>query len=435
MRHATTRRIAALLVVAGVSAIAQAARADAAEVARAKAEYLAAYGDRPIAAMRVEGLRRTRQGVVWQWIACRRGEPLSRCDLPRIYEQLFRLAIFDDVDVELADEEGGVAIVFDFDEKWTLYPVPMLWYSPDTQIAGLVLVEANLLGYNKGVALGGVYSNRGWYTLAGYNDPNIGYSNVWGTFHAFLGSGLLENDRPDGTIIQSVDATRLDLEYGLGMTFWDRISPAWTGAFRTANVGAVHVPGTVPATDATVGVQGLALVYSDKRYREVYDAGLRLKGEVQHAFPLARGTPAYDDVILDAKWAHAAPLHGYVDVRAHGFVGSMPIVFEERLGGLDGSRTLPGSGLVAADRYGSVSLDYGIPFLFVPQGTATAVAFGEVGRFARNDEPATTYGGPGAGLRFFLRNVAVPAVGVDAGYEIGSQRVRFSISVGYRPVR
>jgi hypothetical protein len=162
---------------------------------------------------------------------------------------------------------------------------------------------------------------------------------------------------------------------------------------------------------------------------------VRLSAEVQHAFALDGTSSAYNAAIFDAKWAAAAPLAGVLSAHAHAFTGSMPVVFEERLGGLDGSRTIPGSGLVAADRYASLSLEYQVPIVTLSPGTATGVFFGEVGRYARNDEAGVTYGGPGVGFRFFLNRVALPAVGVDAGYEVVSMRVAFSIAVGYRPLR
>ena len=408
---------------------------DAADVGRAQAEVVRAHGDRPIAAIRIEGLRRTRPGVVQQWLSCVVGEPLSGCDLPRIHEQLHRLGIFSAIDVALNDRPEGVEIVVRLEEKWSLYPVPMLWYSPGTEIAGVILVEANLLGYNKGVALGAVYSNRGWYALAGYNDPNIAFTDGFGTVHAFLGSSLVENDRPDGSITQAFHMTRVDVEYQLGWTLFDRLSPAWTGGVRLARVGNVTVLGPEPASDATVFMQGFGLVYSDRRYRDLYDEGLRLSGEAQHAFPIDPRSRAYDDVIFDVKWTRPAPLEGFFDAHAHAFTGAVPVVFEERLGGIDGSRTLPGSGLFGADRYASLALAYQVPFAQVAPGTATVQVFGELGTYARNDEPAVAYGGPGAGLRFYLKRVAIPAVGVDVGYEAGSKRIAFSVAIGYRPLR
>ena len=394
-----------------------------------------APGDRPVVAVTVEGLRRTRPGVVQQWIACAVGKPLSSCDLAAIRERLYRLAIFSSVEITVDDRPAGAAVVIHVEEKWTLYPVPMLWYSPETQVAGLILAEGNLLGYNKGLAIGGVWSNLGWYALAGYNDPNVAYTNLWGDVHAFVGSGTVENDAPHGSVEQSYQMTRFDLECALGWTLWDRLSPTWNGALRVARVGAAPVPGSEHATDQTVAVQGLQLIYSNQRYRDLYDEGLRLSAEVQHGFPLDARSSAYDAAIFDAKLARPAPAIGFLDARAHAFVGSMPVVFEERLGGLDGSRTLPGNGLVAADRYGSLALAWQVPVLTVSAGTASAVVFAELGRYARNAEPAVTYGGPGAGLRLYLRRVAIPAVGVDLGYEAGSRRISFSIAVGYRPTR
>lgn len=430
-------RITAALVLSSIWLAAVQARADDGddEIARARDEFVKAHGDRPIAAIRVEGLRRTRLVVVRQWIDCSVGQPLSSCDLPEIRERLYRLAIFSDVGVELNDAPAGVEIVLRLEDKWTLYPVPMLWYTSDTQIAGLVIAETNLLGYNKGLAVGGVYSNRGWYTLAGYNDPNIAFTNLWGQLHAFLGDRLVENDRPDGSIEQSFDLARFDFEWALGWTFWDHFSPVWTGAFRRARVGDVHVAGDEPATDATVVLQGVNLLYSDRRYRDFYDEGVRVSAEVQHGFPLDHSVRPYDDGIFDLKWAFPAPLDGFVDTNVHGFVGAMPVVFEERLGGLEGSRTLPGSGLVAADRYATLSLAYQVPIFSIAPGTMSALVFGEVGRYARNEEAGVTYGGPGAGVRFYLKRVAIPAVGADVGYELGSRRVAFSIAIGYRPLR
>ena len=241
---------------------------------------------------------------------------------------------------------------------------------------------------------------------------------------------------PTARIIEQFDMVRLDVEYALGWTLWDRVSPAWTGAFRLARVGTIYVPGIDPPVDATVALQGLQLTYSDRRYRGLYDEGLHASAEVQHAFPLDGVTHAYSDVILDVEWAHAAPITGgFIDVHARAFDGTPPVVLEERLGGLDGSRTLPGSGLVAANRYVAAWFDYQIPFFSPSFGTATAGPWGEVGRYADEEAPGVTYGGPGLGLRFFLKQVAIPVLGVDGGYEVGSGTFRFSVSVGVRPLR
>jgi hypothetical protein len=421
-------------VILPTLALLVAAAQPADEPEQVQAEFIAQHGDLPVTAVHVEGLHRTHPVVVNQWIDITPGAPLSRVDLRTIYERLNRLAIFASVKISIAPEGGGAAVTIAFDEKWTLYPVPIFWYFEGTEVAGLVLAEANAFGLNKGLALGGIYSNRGWYALAAYNDPNIAFTPLFGGIHAFVGRGLVENDAPDGSIEQSFDISRVDVEYGLGWTLWDRLSPGVTGAFRWAHVDAVHTPGAEPAVDAAAIVQGLQLIYSDRRYRLLFDEGVRVQAEWQHGFPIEAATGAYDALILDAKLA--LPLGpGSVELDSHVFLASMPVVFEERLGGIDGSRTLPGGGVVAADRYASVTLGYQHPILATGFGTLTGVVFGELGRYERNAEGPVGYGGPGAGLRFYLQRVSIPAIGVDAGYEVGSGRVAFSVVVGYRPSR
>lgn len=406
-----------------------------ADVARAQAEFLQLHGERAIASVGVEGLHRTRPGVVAQWLVCMPGQPLSTCDLAAIHERLDRLGIFSEIDVGLADAPAGVDVTFRIEEKWTLYPVPMLWYTPGTELAGLVVAEANLLGYNKGLAVGGVYSNRGWYTIAGYNDPNIGFTQGWGSMHTFLGRSTVENDAPDGSIAQSFDMTRFDFEWSLGYTFWDRVSPTWNGSVRVGRVGALHLAGAEPPVDETVTAHAFQLIYSDRRLRWLFDEGLRVAGEVTHAFPLARGSDSYEVAILDADYAHRLPGDGSLEAVGRLHWGELPEVFEERLGGLEGSRTLPGSGLVAADRYGCVDVTWRQPLWTMSLGTLTGQTFAELGRYQRNSEAPATYGGPGLGLRFYVKQVAVPAFGVDVGYEAFSRRTSVSIAVGYRPMR
>jgi outer membrane protein assembly factor BamA len=405
------------------------------ELNRIRDAFIAEHGDLPITAVDVDGLRRTHRVVVDQFVRVRSGDPLSSCDLGELYERLYRLAIFSRVAIELAPEGEGVAVRIHIDEKWTLYPVPLVWLFQGTEVVGMVLAEANAFGYNKGWALGGLYSNRGWYTIAAYSDPNIAFSDFWGRLGAFVGSGAVENDRPDGTVAQSFDLTRVDVQYVVGWTLWDRLSPAWTGALRWGQVETVNVAGLEPPQSVTFVDQGLKLIYSNRKYRFYYDEGVRLSVELQHGFPLDGASPAYDGVILDGVVTTPSFGASSVELAVHATLSSFPVVFEDRLGGTEGSRTLPGGGVVAADRYLSATLAYQVPIISAGIGTLTGVVFAEAGAYARNDEPSITYGGPGAGLRFYLREVTVPAVGIDIGYELRSERPSFSLVVGYRPTR
>jgi len=413
-----------------------AAHADVAEeVARAQDEFIRAHGDQPIAAIQVAGLRRTRPAVVQQWIECSEGDLLSTCDLPGIYERLYRLAIFSAIDVAFSEQAGGRR-----DRLERRGEVDPLSGADAVVLARDAARRAGARGgqpawLQQGIAIGGAYSNRGWYTLGGYNDPNIAYTNAWGSVHAFLGSGLLENDAPDGSIQQLLDMTRFDLEYSLGWTFWDRrLAHLDRRAACSARGGGAHswkrARGRRDRCDAGTSGHLLesALPRSLRRRPTPLGGGAaRLPARPRHAAVQRRNLRRQVGPSRTAPWIPGPPRARFPWRDAH------PVRRAPRRARR--SRTLPGSGLVGADRYASLSTAYQVPFLTVAPGTATGVVFGEVGRYARNAEPAVTYGGPGVGLRFYLKRVAIPAVGVDVGYEVGSSRVSFSIAVGYRPLR
>lgn len=450
MPRALPRRthLSVSVVVAAAMLLAPAARAaqapddaphyrggSAIELAGVRDAFIAQHGDLPIAAIRLEGLRRTHPVVIDQFLHAGPGDLLSSLNVVDLYERLYGLAIFSSVAIELVPTDDTVTIVIRIEEKWTLYPVPLIWLFEGTEVVGLVLAEANAFGYNKGLAFGGVYSNRGWYTIAAYVDPNIAFSSFWGNLEGFAGSGFVENDAPDGHIAQSFDLTRVDVQYAVGYTLWDRLSPTLTGAFRWGKVEKVHVPGAEPPSGVMFVDQGLKLIYSNRKYRFYYDEGVRLSAEVQHGFPVDGKSPAFNGVIVDGSVETHVLGESSVAASFHATVADFPVVFEDRLGGLDGSRTLPGGGVIAADRYLSGTIAYQLPLATAGFGTLTGLVFAEAGAYARNDEPVTSYGGPGTGLRFYLRNISVPAVGVDVGYELNSQRVSFSVVIGYRPSR
>jgi hypothetical protein len=405
------------------------------ELASVRDAFIAEHGDRPIAAFRIDGLHRTHPAVIEQFIHNHPGDRLSSLDVVELYERLYRLAIFSSVAIELEPTDGGVTVVIRAAEKWTLYPVPLIWLFEGTEVVGLVLGEANAFGYNKGLAFGGVYSNRGWYTIAAYVDPNIALSDFWGHLEGFAGSGIVENDAPNGDIAQSFDLTRVDVQYQVGITLWDLLSPTLTGAFRWGKVEKVHVPGAEPPSDVMLVDQGVKLIYSNRKYRFYYDEGVRLSAEYQHGFAVDGASPDFDGFIADGTVERPFLAESSVAASFHATVANFPVVFEDRLGGLDGSRTLPGGGVIAADRYLSGTIALQVPLFNAGLGTLTGLVFGEAGAYTRNDEPVHTYGGPGTGLRFYLRNISIPAFGVDVGYELHSERVSFSVVVGYRPTR
>lgn len=404
-------------------------------VESARNDFLTLHGDRPIDVITIEGLHRTKPAVVREWVTVHEGDRLSRFDAHTTWENLSRLGIFSHVDIGFVPlASGGVEIRITVAEKWSLYPVPMLIYWNDTQIAGLVLAESNAFGYNKGWALGGIYSNRGWYTIASYVDPNIAFSNFYGKLSVLVGSGLLENQTPDGRTFQSFDLDRYDVQYSIGYTIAGKFSPTLTGAFRSADVGTIHVPAMEAPVAGSVVSQGIKLIYNDRRARLYYDKGLRSSIEYQHAFSVGKNDLSFDNLITETSYTTETIFDHTLQLGLYWARSQLPLVFEHRLGGLEGTRTLP-AGLVPADRYLSATAIYQIPFWKGSWGTATVLGLIEGGRYKQDGRPGVPYWGPGGGLSIYLAKVTTPTIGVDVAYEMMTGTPTFSLAIGFRPTR
>lgn len=400
----------------------------------AAAVLLGALLARPPAAtvrqVRIEGLRRTRPAVVEQWVRVRPGDPLGSVDARGLREDLLRLGVFREVRVDVRDRDVVVTI----DEKWTLYPIPTLVYWKDTQIAGLVLAESNAFGLNKGWALGGVYTNRGWYVLGAYVDPNIAFGPGYGRLGLYYGDGQLQNTRPGGAMIEALELARFDGQWSLGYTVLPGFSPTWTGAVRWARPGAVEVAPERPFAGGAVLSQGLDLVYSTRRPRGYFDDGLRFTLEYQHGFSLGAEGLSFDKLTSDNRLGVTVVGDHSAHFGLFAAASTLPPAFELRLGGLDGSRTLPAS-RVAADTYVTAYGAYELPLLRHRRGILTFLALLEGGVYARDREPVIAYGGPGGGVRAYLHDVAIPAFGADVAWDAVSRSLHVSVAIGYRPTR
>jgi hypothetical protein len=431
----TRGRLAVGLLLLLRASTARALQSSGDDAESARSTFIASHRDSVVREVSIEGLRRTDPRVVRQWLPVLENEPVSAFDARAAWESLSRLGIFSSIDISFASlPDGGVGIHVKLAEKWTLYPVPMLIYYPGTQIAGLILAESNAAGLNKGWALGGVYSNRGWYTLAAYVDPNIAFTNLYGRVSGFVGSGLLENDTPGGHILQSFDLDRYDVQYSLGYTIGGRFSPTWTGAYRAARVGDIHVPGDDMPMGGAVVSQGVKLIYNDRRARLYYEKGLRSTIEYQHAFAVGDTDLSFDNLVSETSFTHETFRDQTLQWGLYWAFAELPPVFEYRLGGLEGTRTLPAA-LVAADKYVSATAIYQVPFWSGGWGTATLVGLIEGGAYRRDEHRAVGYWGPGGGISLYLAKVATPTLGFDVAYEMVSGTVNFSVVVGFRPTR
>ena len=194
------------------------------------------FGDPVITAIRITGLRRTRTSVVRNFLDVSPGMRLSAFKPRRFTQELHHTKLFKTITLRYIRRGDGVEIEVSLVEKWTLIPIPMIVRTKSTETYGLFLYEANLLGYNKKLFLGGVYTNFGWTLNCGYIDPGIGGSGFVMRLFAKTGDMVFENVTVDTDLYQRYNARFSDVRFGFGYEFFRRLAVTAETRFRDFSV-------------------------------------------------------------------------------------------------------------------------------------------------------------------------------------------------------
>lgn len=378
----------------------------------------------------VEGNARSSPEYVRSLLGIEPGQALDLSAIPALEQRLLNRGIFRTV--RISPERGtlGTVLRVDVREKLTLVPIPIVAASRGALTAGVVLLDSDFLGAGKQLAGGALSSSRGGTAFAAYRDPSIAFTRWTAALRARAFD--LREERYDGeTLAYRFRDRRIEVGLSGGFRLDDRwaVEAGWverrdqtlgeSGFARPSRGGAVHGPGLAVDLDATDRddylVRGIA-------GRLELRQGLRLGPHDREVFQ------AWSTVTWSGRaWRdHAISLQVSLDA----VIGGDPVLDAVRLGGAVGSRGFVSDGLWAQDA-ARAALEYQVPIWNRRWGVLTAAAFTDAGamRWRGRD---LEYVAPGVGLRAFLRNVAVPVVGIDLAWASGMRLPSPSAQVGFR---
>jgi hypothetical protein len=376
----------------------------------------------------ITGLKQTNERVILQYVGARQGDSAENIDPDLLRTYLQRLRIFSRVEVKLNETDGTPCLrecilTIDVKEKWSLYPIPVYVKYRDTEIGGAFLVESNFLGENKGLAAGALLSNRGWQALLGYSDPHIRYSRISTTMRYLTGRIFIEDATPSGSIVRSYTLLRHDFQSATGYQTRNGFFVGVLAGYRSAQV--LDQPLIESASVMNLGVR---LRYSSVTPSDFFQTGFEstLDSEKGIAFS---GEDLH--TVSSANALHIKTFKRQFFSALFSFQYShYPLPLEQRLGGWQGTRTLPAL-LVPADKFAVTAINYQIAFLQFSWATFAGIAFFDAGVARRDGETPISFYGPGAGIRMYLTEITIPALGVDVARDIPSEQVQVSFFIGY----
>lgn len=378
--------------------------------------------------IRITGLRNTREEVIRQFIQVNPGESIAKLNPQEIVENIERLRIFSKVELELQELSGQPCsdqcrLTIRVKEKWSLYPIPVYVKYRDTEIGGAFLVESNLFGRNQGGAIGALISNRGWQALLGFTDPHIAFTRFSTSARYLTGRVFIEDATPQGVIQRSYTLMRHDFQSATGYT-WNNL--IFAGALLGYRSAEVTDNSGVPSANVLNG--GLRLKISNVLPHNFFQVGLESTLDTEKGIAL-RGEDLH--VVSSASAWHINTFQQhYLSLLLSFQYSHYPDPLEQRLGGWQGTRTLPAL-LVPADKFIVSAVNYQVGILNFPWATFAALAFFDLGSARRDGSSAVYFYGPGAGFRMYLSEITIPALGIDLARDLPSEAFQLSFFLGY----
>jgi outer membrane protein assembly factor BamA len=424
--------------------------------------------------VRILDNQRTEEDTVRSLAGVKIGDTMEVDTLERVRERLNTAGLFSDVNVWWEQSGEGVRINISVKDKFPWAPVPTASWSANNRSLGLVFVHGNLFGRGKQLLIGGRVADIDSGAVLAYRDPALLGSWVYWQVSASAQKQLIPEydnslDAPEDPFRQT-HLTMYGFEGTLGIAWFRRVKTQVSWALQQVNVGGsdelspdgtfTPLPMDQAATRGALLGIGRASLSVDYRAREF---AVMTGTSIGAAFDLA--SPSFDSDLEYWK-ASVGFERGVKFFRSHnlvysGYVGvghNLPFWNEMTAGGPNLRGYL--SQQFRGDTQVSGKVEYHFPLFSIGSLDFRALGFYDVaalwfrsvppfdpatGLYVRDTpdmrtfDPKTQAGfsfsrdihnDVGAGLRFFLRSVAVPLVGFDAGYGIEARTWRYMLVIG-----
>ena len=423
--------------------------------------------------VRVLGNQRTEESTVRSVAGISIGDTLEMDTLDMVRERLNTTGLFADVNVWWEQHKTGVRVNIAVKDKFPWAPVPTGSWSANNKSFGLLFVHGNLFGRGKQLLIGGRIATVDSGAALAYRDPSFFGSWIYWQLQGNVQRQNIpeyypDNPSADAGPYRSTLLNSFGIEPAIGIAWFRRVRTQVAWRLEQVNLDRSYVPiDDTTTTDATLGSKvgiGKASMSFDFRAREfAVMTGTSLGGGFDWAQP---------DFGSDLTfWRVGGGVeHGIRIFKSHNLVANAAATFGKNLP-FWMENTAGGPNLrgylyqqFRGDSQLQAHVEYHFPLFSIGSLDFRALGFYDIQAiWFRNLPPAGNQmyatratpdertflvdvnGWPngggfqldrdlhqsvGGGLRFFLRSVAVPLIGFDAGWGVESRTWRFTLIVG-----
>jgi outer membrane protein assembly factor BamA len=415
--------------------------------------------------------QRTEESTVRSIAGVANGEVLEADTLDKVRERLNTAGLFSDVNVWWEPHNEGVRVNISVKDKFPWAPVPTGSWSANNKSLGLLFVHGNLFGRGKQLAIGGRIATVDSGAVIAYRDPALFGSWIYWQMQAQIqrqvipeydnyGTGIV---LADPILIRETTLLGYGIEPAVGIAWLRRVKTQVSWRLEQVNNDGSKDASDVATTSATkggllgIGRASLTFDFRAREFAVMRGAALYMGFDLSNRsfksdFEFWRAGASWEQGIRFFK-QHNFIYYGAVNV-GH----NLPFWLENTGGGPSLRGYLFQQFRGDTGVYGKV--EYHFPLFSIGSLDFRGLAFYDTAAVWFREAPPTMMDGAflvrdtfdqrtfssetpfgfswknnihndvGGGLRFFLRSVAVPLVGVDAGYGLEAGNWRFMVVIG-----
>jgi hypothetical protein len=394
-----------------------------------KNEFIINNGDLIIREFIIRGTKKTRPSLILNQTDTKPGQPLSTFNSHEFINRLKKKNIFSDIEINYINDSGAAVIEVILTEKWTIIPIPMFSSNSRNTAYGLYILESNLMGYGKTLFTGGTWSNSGWSGILGYIDPSLFSTNFRLNLFLIYKSFIYQNGNLEGELLSEYKSVEKNARLDLGYGFKNRYFIYLSGGYESHHIDSSYKESfNTPQSQENLKA-GLLFNINRLKYYEYFFYGFVMQSGFYGHIPADKNSSGYMTSEFKMDWSFKVFSFHRISLSAFGFCGDTPPIAEKRIGGKQGFRTIPAD-IITSDKYASGTVSYEFPFLRYKWGAVTLLSFWEQGIF-KSDEDSKTFHGTGAGILFYMKRLAIPALGFNYARNLKTETNEFSVSAGF----
>ncbi|MCL1865600.1 MAG: hypothetical protein FWF73_07295 [Spirochaetes bacterium] len=397
--------------------------------------FIEENGDLPIKKIKVEGISKTNRDIILKEAGVIEGDNLAAFDPHRFVNRLKKKNLFSEIKIYYTKEDDSVIINISLKEKMTLIPLPIFYSNGDKTMYGVYIVESNFLGYGK-IFVGGVaFSADDKSITIGYMDPSICETRLAANIFCLYKDMVVENCTMDKFIFNEYKVKQKIFTADIGWSFTDEIKGFVSGGYIKCDVDKGYKDSLNPPQSENFYRYGIYLNYNSLEYYEYLFFGLksivRFYTYTSSKEKKDNKNNTYRVANYEIDYSHKLFSYHKITLFSSGSNGNRPTLIEDRLGGKNGSRTLT-AGIIPSDNYINYSIIYEYPLAKFKYGAIAMLLLWEQGIYSNDDSKSNKYYGPGAGLLFYWKQIAFPAVGFNYAVNLKTDENELSANVNYR---